>query len=298
MEKPVQEGFIPFRGYRTWYRIVGAGEAPGKLPLLCLHGGPGASWDYFEPLEAIAESGRRLVFYDQLGSGNSDVPQDTSLYTVDLYVEEVDVVRQALGLERLHLLGHSWGGMLALEYALKQPPGLSGLVLADTGASMPQWAAEGRRLVAELPAEVQQAIRKNEAGGTTGSDEYREAMREFSRRHLGGRIDPRPEYLKRMADKPGDEVYAIMWGPSEWCLTGTLKDWDVTSRLGEIGVSTLVLAGRHDEATPAMLETLQRGIPNAEGVIFEHSGHFPHIEETGRYLEVLTRFLERVEASS
>ena len=294
--RSIQEGFIPFRGYRTWYRIVGGNEQPGKLPLICLHGGPGASWDYFEPLEALAETGRRVVFYDQLGGGNSDVPQDSSIYTVNLYVEEVDVVRRALGLERLHLLGHSWGGMLALEYALRQPAGLLGLILADTGASMPQWAAEGRRLVAELPGEVQQAIQKNEAGGTTDSDEYREAMRVFSRRYLGGRLDPRPDYIKRMADKPGDEVYRLMWGPSEWHLTGTLKDWDVTSRLGEIGVPTLVVAGRHDEATPAMVATIQHGIPHAEQVIFEHSGHFPHIEETQRYLEVLDQFLSRVEA--
>jgi len=291
-----EEGYIPFRGYRTWYRIVGKQEVPGKLPLLCLHGGPGAAWDYFEPLEAMAGTGRQVIFYDQLGGGNSDVPQDRSLYTVNLYVEEVDVVRRALGLERVHILGHSWGGMLAMEYAMRQPAGLSSLILADTGASMPEWMAETRRLVAELPEDIQEIIQKHEDAGTTDSDEYHEACRVFSRHFLSGRIVPRPDYLKRMADKPGDEVYQLMWGPSEWYLTGSLKDWDITSRLGEIHVPTLVVGGRYDEATPVLTEMIHSGILGSEWIIFEHSGHFPHIEETERYLEVLSGFLERVEA--
>jgi proline-specific peptidase len=292
----IEEGFIPFHGYSTWYRVVGDPEDPGKFPLLCLHGGPGASWDYFEPLESLVGTGRRIVFYDQLGGGNSDAPQDLSIFTIDLFLEEVDAVRGALGLDAVHILGHSWGGMLAMEYALKQPVGLTSLILADTGASMPQWMAEGRRLVAELPPEVQQTIQWYEANGSTDSAAYREACRAYSRRYLGSRIDPRPDYLKRMADKPGDDVYKLLWGPSEWYLTGTLKDWDITCRLGEIRVPTLVLGGRYDEATPTITETIHRGIPFSEWVIFENSGHFPHIEETERYLEVLTRFLERVEA--
>jgi proline-specific peptidase len=296
MELSIQEGYVPFRGYKTWYRIVGDQEEPGKASLMCLHGGPGASWDYLEPLEALAGTGRRVVFYDQLGGGNSDVPQDHSIFSITLFLEEVDVVRKALGLERMHLLGHSWGGMLAMEYALKQPAGLISLILANTGASMPQWMAEGRRLIAELPPEVQGTIQKHEADGTTDSPEYREACRVFSRHHLGGRIDPRPECLKRMADKPGDDVYRLMWGPSEWYLTGTLKDWDFTHRLREIHMPTLVIGGRHDEATPAMIETIHRGILGSERTIFENSGHFPHLEETERYLEVLSHFLDRVEA--
>jgi proline-specific peptidase len=295
---PIKEGLIPFRGYHTWYRAVGEGEAPGKLPLLCLHGGPGASWDYLDPLEAMARTGRRVVFYDQLGGGNSSVPTDLSIYTTALYVEEVDVVRGALGLDRVHLLGHSWGGMLALEYALTQPAGLAGLTLANTGASMPLWEAEMRRLVSELPPDVQQTIQEHEAAGTTDSPEYLEADREFSRRHLGGRIHPRPECFSRMAGKPGDDVYHHMWGPTEFFVTGTLKDWDVTSRLGEIRVPTLVVGGRYDEATPVVMESIHCGIAGSEWVTFENSGHFPHLEEPELYLQVLGRFLDRVEAQA
>ncbi len=292
---PSKEGFIPFRGYRTWYRIVGGSDEAGKAPLLCLHGGPGYTWDSFEPLEAVASTGRQVVFYDQLGGGNSDNPHNPAMYTVDLYVDEVGVVRRALGLERVHILGHSWGGFLAMEYVLTKPEGLASLILADTGASTPQWVAETKRLVAELPIEVQQDIQKHESAGTTDSPEYQEAGKVFSRRHLTGRLNPRPECLNRVGDRFGTEVYNTMWGPSEWCATGTLKDWDITDRLGEISVPTLVIGGRYDEATPAITESLHRGIPGSEWVIFEKSGHFPHLEETDRYLQVLNQFLNRVE---
>lgn len=295
-EMSAKEGFVSFRGYNVWYRIVRDREESGKLPLLCLHGGPGFTWDSFEPLEAMAATGRCVIFYDQLGSGNSDDPHNPAMYTVDLYVNEVGVVRRALGLERVHILGHSWGGMLAMEYALTRPAGLASLILADMGASTPQWVAEMRRLVAELPSEVQQTIQKHEVAGTTDSSEYQEACKVYSRRHCGGRLDPRPDCLDRIAGKPGDEVFHTMWGPSEWCTTGPLKDWDITSRLGEIRVPTLVIGGRFDEATPAVTETVHRGIPGSEWVIFENSGHFPHLEETESYLQVLDRFLNRVEA--
>jgi proline-specific peptidase len=295
-EFPTTEGFISFHGYHTWYRIVGEREGPGKSSLLCLHGGPGATHDYFAPLEALAATGRRVVLYDQLGWGNSDHVHDPSLWTVDLFLGELDAVRLALGLQSVHILGHSWGGMLALEYALTRPQGVAGLVLADTAASTPQWIAETGRLISELPPEVQQAIRKHEARGSTDSPEYADACRMFSRRHGGGHIQPTPEWVEKAFEKLEDnEVYLTMWGPSEFCATGPLKDWDVTARLGEIRLPTLVIAGRYDEATPALADTIHQGIPGSELVIFESSAHFPHIEESERYLQVLSVFLDRVE---
>ncbi len=118
------EGKIPFKGYETWYRVYGEAEAPGKLPLLCLHGGPGAAHDYLESLSAMANTGRRVIFYDQLGCSRSSIPESRpEMWTVDLYIEEVNAVRAALGLDHVHVLGQSWGGMLAMEYALTQPAG-------------------------------------------------------------------------------------------------------------------------------------------------------------------------------
>lgn len=293
-EVSMREGYMPFDGYRTWYRVRGDRTA-GKIPLLCLHGGPGASSDYFEPLEVLAETGRQVVVYDQQGGGNSDVPEDPSIHTIPRFIGEVDVIRRALDLEKVHILGHSWGGMLAMEYALTQPAGLASLILANTGASAPQWAVETRRLVAGLPPEIRQAVSKHEAARTFDSEEYQEAQREFSRRHLSRRIEPRPDCLRRMNEKFGLRVYNHMWGPSEFYITGTLKDWDITDRLPEIHVPTLIISGRYDEATPAIAETLQRGIPGSEWVLFEKSGHFPQLEETERYLEVLKKFLEQAD---
>src|SRR5512135_1180439 len=296
---PTQEGFVSFRGYHVWYRIVGDEEASGKLPLLCLHGGPGATHDYLEPLEAMSTTGRRVIFYDQLGAGNSDHPHNPSLWTVELFVEELGVVRQALGLERLHVLGQSWGGMLGMEYALTQPAGLASLIVADSPASIPQWVAEADRLRADLPPDVQQALLKHEAAGTTDSAEYQQAMLVFYRRHLC-RVDPWPDCVNRTFEKMTQypQVYNTMNGPSEFHVIGTLKNWDVTHRLGEIRVPTLVIGGRYDEATPAITETVHRGIPGSQRVIFENSSHMPHVEETGRYIQVLGEFLDRVEAQS
>ena len=295
-DMPAKEGFVSFRGYQVWYRVVGDREAPGKLPLLCLHGGPGATHDYLEPLEAIAANGRRVIFYDQLGAGNSDHPHNSSLWTVPLFVEELGVVRQALGLERVHILGQSWGGMLAMEYVLTQPPGLVSLIVADSPASMPQWVAEANRLRADLPPDVQATLLEQEAAGTTDGPAYQEAMLVFYRRHVC-RLDPWPECLNRTFEKLAQdpEVYFTMNGPSEFHVIGVIKDWDIVDRLADIQVPTLVISGRYDEATLAIAETVHRGIPGSEWVVFEQSSHTPHLEETERYLQVVASFLERHE---
>lgn len=296
---PYKEGYISFRNYDVWYRVVGADEAQGRLPLLCLHGGPGAPHDYLEPLEALSASGRRVIFYDQLGCGNSDHPHDPSLWTVPLFVEELGAVRRSLGLGRFHLLGQSWGGMLSMEYALTRPAGLASLILADSPASMLQWAAEANRLRGELPPAVQQTLLKHEEAGTTDDAAYLEAMMFFYRRHVC-RLDPWPECLERTFEKlmQDPEVYYTTIGPSEFRITGTLKDWNVVPRLGEIRVPTLLLSGRYDEATPAIVETIHRGIPGSEWVIFENSSHMPHLEEPERYMQAVNEFLNRIEKVS
>jgi L-proline amide hydrolase len=291
-----QEGFVPFRGHRTWYRVVGEVEEPGKLPLLCLHGGPGGTHDYIEPLEGMAATGRRVVFYDQLGCGKSDLPDDLSLWTVELFVEEVGVVREALGLDRVHLFGNSWGGMLAMEYALTQPAGLESLVLASAPASIPQWVEETGRLRARLPADVQAVLDRHEAAGTTDDAEYTEAAMVFNRRHVC-RVDPWPDCVLRSFDfiERHGVVYRTMNGPSEFHVTGTLREWSVVDRLGEIDVPTLVVTGEHDEATPAINRTVAEGIPGAESVILADASHMAHVERTEDYLRLLDVFLGRVE---
>jgi proline-specific peptidase len=292
----VPEGFVGFHGYRTWYRVVGDGEEPGKLPLLVLHGGPGGTHDYLEPLEGMAATGRRAVFYDQLGCGRSDLPDDVSLWTVELFVDEVGAVREALGLDRIHLFGNSWGGMLAMEYALTQPAGLESLVLASAPASIPQWVEETGRLRAQLPAEVQAVLDRHEAAGTTDDPEYTEAAMVFNRRHVC-RVDPWPDCVLRSFDfiERHGVVYRTMNGPSEFHVTGTLREWSVVARLGEIDVPTLVVTGEHDEATPAINRTVAEGIPGAESVILAGASHMAHVERTEDYLRLLDGFLSRIE---
>ncbi len=269
---------LRFRDWKTHCVVFGDGEVPGRLPLLCLHGGPGGTHLPLEGLGQLSEQGRRVVYYDQLGSGDSDRPDDPSLWTVETYVEQLRSVRDGLGLDEVHLFGTSWGGMLALEYAFTEPPGLKSLILNSTPTSAPRWAEEGHRLLATLPA---------------GLDE-KQAEEEFKRRYIC-RLDPEPEVLARARAKFGTEVYEAMWGPNEFTATGTLKDWDVIGRLGGIDVPTLITSGRHDECTPKLVEPLHEGISGSEWVLFEESAHMPYLEEPERFLEVVGGFLDRVE---
>lgn len=291
------EGTIPFRGYRTWYQVVGEMPAPGgKLPLLLLHGGPGFPHDYLEDLAELAEGGRPVVFYDQLGCGKSDHPADSALWVMETFVEEVATVREALGLDRVHLFGNSWGGWLALEYALRGPAGLASLILASTCASLPAFAMETLRLKESLPPEVQEVIDRHEAEGTTDDPAYAEATMAYYTKWVC-RLDPFPEHVMRSFSNLSEDVYGTMQGP-EWNVTGNLRDWDVTARLGELELPVLVTSGRSDEMTPPLVEPLVAGIRGAEHVVFEESSHVAMVEEPDRYREILESFCSRVEATS
>lgn len=273
-------------GYQIWYRRIGN----GGIPLLTLHGGPGAGSDYLETLEGLATE-RPVIFYDQLGCGKSDQPDDRSLWQIERFVAEVDTVRGALGLEQIHLLGQSWGGWLAIEYMLSQPTGVVSLTLASTSSSVPQFVAETKRLKSELPPGVYETMLRYEAVGDYHHPEYEQATLEFYRRHVC-RLTEWPAPLLRSLDNLADNpVYETMNGPNEFMVIGNLKDWDRTARLSEITASTLITVGRYDELTPACAETLHQGIANSRMVVFEESAHLAHLEETDKYLQVVADFL-------
>lgn len=279
------EGFIPFRGYQVWYRIVKPNlESSGKVPLLCLHGGPGIPHDYLEPLEAIADTGRPVIFYDQLGCGNSDRPTNADLYSIDLFKDELVAIRSALNLEQVHLFGQSWGGCLALEHTLSQATGLASLILASTPANIQQFVNEAYRLMNDLPEDIKEIIHKHETAGTTQDPEYKQAIEVFNHRYLC-RLDPWPSCLTQAYSKAGTEFRGA----------GKIIDWNVENRLSDIFVPTLLLSGRYDEVTPVCVEKLKQGVSNSEWVMFENSSHMPHLEETERFLQVLDEFLSRVE---
>ena len=282
-----EEGHIDVPGGQVWYKVVGSGES---VPLLTLHGGPGGGHDYLEPLNALA-SERPVVFFDQLGCGKSDTPDDVSLWRIDRFVDEVTAVRDALGLDRIHLLGHSWGGWLAIEYMLGAPSGVVSLTLASTSASIPQFVCEAGKLISKLPREMAETMRRLEAEGDFENPEFEAGMMEFYKRHLC-RLDPWPDPIMRSLENlDGNIVYETMNGPTEFTVIGNMKDWNRIEKLSEIVAPTLITCGRYDELTPACSRTLHQGIMNSRMHVFERSAHMAHLEETESYLQILSEFL-------
>jgi proline-specific peptidase len=287
-----REGYVDFRGYRTWYRFVGDLNTP-VTPLLALHGGPGSTHNYFEPLEGLAAE-RPVVLYDQIGCGKSDRPEDIG-WGVEVFRDEVAAVRDQLGLERIHLLGTSWGGMLAQEHVLAGARGIVSLTLSSTLANLALWNEEQLRLRSQLPPDVIEVLDRHERAGTYDDPEYEEAMEAYFDRHFYRGPKPRAE-LDAMAAQKATDVYRAMQGPNEWTTTGALKGWDTRNRLREIDVPTLVVRGRYDMCTEPIAAELVDGIQGAREVVLEHSSHTPVLEETDHYLEVVGEFLRDAEA--
>jgi L-proline amide hydrolase len=298
------EGHLERDGHRTWYRVVGdLDPAASRAPVVICHGGPGATHDYVAPIASqLVGSGRACVLYDQLGNGRSDhLPDaDPSFWTVELLERELAGLVEHLGIDaRYHVLGQSWGGMLALMHALEHPPGLVSVVAADSPASIGAFVAGANELLEEgFPADVVETIRAGERSGETSTPEFQAAVTEFYKRHVC-RLDPWPdEVVRSFAAMENDPtVYATMNGPTEFTVVGTIASFDITDRLGEIDVPVLLVSGEHDEVRPSVVAAAHERLPDSEWVLFEDSSHMPHLEEPERFLSVVSAFLERVEAA-
>lgn len=286
-------GTVPFRGYRTWYRITGdlGGD---RAPLVVLHGGPGAAHNYTLMMANLAADGRAVIHYDQLGCGESthlpDAPAD--FWTVELFVEELRTLLDHLGVAEFHLLGQSWGGMLAPEVVLADSSGIKSLTICDSPVSMELWIRAANELRDQLPAEVQQTLSLHEEAGTTDDPEYVRAMQVFYDRHVC-RVVPNPvEVTDTFAQIEAEPtVYHTMNGPSEFHVIGTLKDWTVADRLSGIELPTLVVAGAYDEAKPYVWQPFVDKINGARSHVFAESSHMPHVEEPEEFLRVVGAFL-------
>ena len=290
-------GYMPFEDGQTWYGVEGelraAGDGPA--PLVLVHGGPGATHDYLLSLRDLTHGGRAVVFYDQFGNGRSSHFPDrgADYWTVDLFARELSTLLSHLGIQdRYHLLGQSWGGMVAQEHALTRPAGLRSVVLSNTAASFAEIIESMNRWRAELPDAVQETLRRHETAGTTDDPEYAAACDVFNHRHVCRLDQWPPEVVASFAAMDADPtVYHTMNGPSELYVTGSLKEWRTTGRLDRIVSPALVLCGRYDELAPWLQDTLVRGIAGSRLVIFEDSSHMPMWEERDAYMELVDRWL-------
>jgi len=289
------EGYARFRDdYQTWYRLTGE-LGGGKPPLIALHGGPGCTHDYIDSLTDLADGSRAVVHYDQIGHGRSTHMRDAdpAFWSVDLFLDELDNLLAHLGVaDQYDMLGQSWGGMLAAEHAVRRPPGLRRLVIADSPASLVTWLAEANRLRAALPPAVRDALLRHEAAGTIEDPEYVAATRVFYDRHVC-RI-PWPPEVKRTFDAIDEDptVYHTMNGPTEFHVVGTLKGWTIEDRLDSIAAPTLLLSGRYDEATPLTQKPFLKSIADVREVVFMQSSHMPHVEERPLYMQTVAGFLD------
>jgi len=281
-----ETGYAPFREYQTWYRVSGELDTT-HTPLVVLHGGPGCTHNYVASIADLGSPERAVIHYDQLGCGNSTRLRDhgPEFWTVELFLAELDNLLHHLDIvDGYDLLGQSWGGMLAAEHAVRRPAGLRKLVIADSPASMADWRQAADELRAELPAAVREALERHEATGSYDHPEYRAAEAEFYARHVC-RVVPNPPEVERtnaaLAEDP--TVYGHMNGP---------KDWTITDRLHLVQAPTLVVNGRHDEATDGCVRPFVENIPGARWHQFADSSHMPHVEERDLYMRVIGDFLD------
>jgi len=284
------EGYVRILGFDLFYRSYGK---PTKGTVLGLHGGPGATHDYLLSLEDLAQFGYRVVLIDQLGCGKSERPRGTSFYTIAHNVEEVEGVRSALRLGKVHLMGSSYGGALAIATALKYQRNLRSLVITGGLASVPLTVREMRRLVNRLPPKTRATLAKYEAREDYENPEYLAAVDVFYRRHVC-RLPVWPREVTYSFEHLSRPVYFTMNGPNEFTIIGTIRDWDVTDQLPTIRVPTLVTVGRYDEVTPRVAESIHRGIRGSKLVRFENSAHLAMWEERSHYIGVVRDFLDRV----
>ncbi len=265
----------------------------GPQTVLCLNGGPGLPCDYLrESHSCLVDLGYRVVAFDQLGTGASDRPEDPSLWTIGRYVEETETVRRELGLGKVHLLGHSWGGWLAIDYALAHPDNLASLILADTVADIPHLVSELERLRSALGPETVAMMQKHEAQGTLDHPEYAAAITILNYRHVC-RLPDWPAPVRRSLDDWNMGPYVAMQGPNEFLYTGNLKDWNRVADLPKIKAPVFIVHGEHDELTPACGLRMKVALPQAELKIVQNASHMPFYENPDEYYPALIDFLSR-----
>lgn len=284
--EPESCGFIQVPGGHIWYRSNGD-QHQDRAPLLVVHGGPGMQHDYLLPLTALADE-RRVIFYDQLDCGRADHPGKPENWTFERYLAEIEYLRHALGLARLHLYGNSWGGSLAAVYAGARSAGLCSVILAGPLIETDRWLADNAAYCRAMP-EPQRSLLLGPAN--LGDPAYQAAVDAFYRRHLC-RLDPWPEIVKTTLDSGNMAVYQAMWGPAEFTSTGALRHFNATPLLSEIEVPTLFICGEYDESTPDACTDFASFVKQADVAVIAEASHLAPVEQPDAYIARLRAFLD------
>ncbi len=276
-------------GGEIWYRVTGTGSG---TPVILLHGGPGFNSFYLKPLEALGDD-RLVVRYDQLGSGKSDAVTDTSLFTIPHFVAELDALRTHLGLDRVHLYGHSWGTILAVEYYRAHPDRVASLVLGSAALDIPEWNRHARELITTLPDSMQRAIEIREAEQNYEAPDYQAALNEFYSRYVF--LRPNAADLDSTFATFSPAIYGYMWGPSEFSGIGTLKDYNALPFLPSITVPVLYTVGEVDEANPETIRHHASLTPGARVVVIPDAAHITAWDNPTADIDAVRTFLREVD---
>ncbi|WP_353989638.1 proline iminopeptidase [Pediococcus argentinicus] len=288
----IEEGYMPFREYKTYYRIVGEPN-PDKAPLLLIHGGPGSSHNYFELLDDFAEtSGRQLIMYDQVGCGKSTLPEDESVYVKETWAEELIALRKYLHLDQVHMLGQSWGGMLEMLYLTQyDQTGVKSVMIDGSPASIKLWTKEQHRLILYLSYEDREAIAEAERTGDFSGPKYLAANDRYMERYCWDDPDENsPEPLRRPTN--GKRASLIAEGPNEFTENGTISDFELTDELHKIKVPVLVTNGTDDLCTPLIAKSVHDHIPGSKWHLFGNSRHLALLDQHDEFISVLDNWLK------
>lgn len=283
---------IPFKGFHTFCYTFG--DLSKGVPLIILHGGPGGCVERYEPLEKLADKGIPLIFYDQLGCGYSRVPKgNADLWTFKTFLDELDNVIKYFNLKRFYILGHSWGGMLALEWMSKtEHKGIDKLILFSTLPSTKIWNDEHLKMIEDFPKEEKESLINEFENKEYDKKAYKSGLKRFYREHVSKKSDKKYVFVRKRFPKTNKEIYEKMWGKSELFGTGTLSNYDTTPFLKNINVETLILSGAFDESTPAMNELMNKEIKDSKWVLFKKSHHIAYAEEPEQVLDEIIKFIK------
>ncbi len=284
------EGFIDVKGGKIWYRVKGEGS---KIPIVMLHGGPGYPSYYLNPLMVLSED-RPIVLFDQLGCGRSDRITDTTLMTIDNFIEQLKQLLSTLKIREFYLYGHSWGTMLGMDYYLKYPEGIRALILASPCTNIKLWMNDADTLISMLPDSIQFFLKQSIENANLNSPKINEAL-EYYYNSYYTRRQPLSADIDSADLQVGDNVYEYMWGKEEFFVSGTLRDYDRTGDLDKIKVPTLYIAGEFDAARSNTVKYYQSLTPDSKFVVIKNAGHNTMHDNPKENIEAIRTFINELE---